>query len=47
MTLILILRILAFVLFLVGTWNPPYPRSFISAGLAAWVLSTFVDGIFH
>lgn len=47
MTLVLILEILAFVLFCVGAWNPPFPRSFIAAGLAAWVLSTFVGGIFH
>ena len=49
MTLVLILEIAAFLLFLIGTsgWAPQYPRSFIAAGLACWVLSTFVNGVFH
>ena len=42
-TLPLILYVFAFVLFCIGAWNPPFPRSFVAAGLAFWVLAIIFE----
>lgn len=42
----LILQIFAFVCFVIAAYAPAWPRpNLIAAGLAFWVLSTFINGV--